>query len=276
MKQTIILLITAVLIMGLFSFFKREKSNELTTNSLILGMVLLEEANSLDIKGVVSDLRDNWKLEVDDKESGDESSVLVIDGYSIAVGNMPLPIPGDEIRETAAYNYLWPNGEKEAAKHKGHILLSLMNGGKDPVAENLLFNKVTSAVLKHSKSLGVYMGGRTLLLSKDFYLGNTEMMSEEDLPLYNWIYFGLRQENGKQSIYTFGLADFKKKDMEIINSSRSLEELNGIMFNMAHYVIAQNVTLRDGETIGVSAEQKLKIKESKGKFLEGNTLKITY
>lgn len=276
MKQTITILIFGVLTMGLFSFFKKEKRNEPTTNSLILGMVLLEEANSLDVKGVVSDLRDNWKLEVDDRESSDESSVLVIDGYSIAIGNMPLPIPGDEIKETAAYNYLWPNGEKEATKHKGHILLSILNAGKDPVAENLLFSKVASAILKHSKSLGVYIGGRTLLLSKDLYLGNTERMSAEDLPLYNWIYFGLRQDNGKQSIYTYGLADFGKKEMEIINSSRSLEELNEMMFNMAHYVIAQDVTLKDGETIGISATQKLKIKESGGKFLDGSTLKIAY
>ncbi|MFD2245433.1 DUF4261 domain-containing protein [Pontibacter ruber] len=262
--------------MGLFSFFKREKSNESNKSSLILGMVLLEEADSLNIKGVVSELRGNWKLEVDDSESSDESSVLVVDGYRVAIGNMPVPIPGVEIEETAAYNYLWPNGEKEATKHKGHIILSLMNGGKDPVAENLLFNKVASAVLKNSKSLGVYIGGRSLLISKDFYLGNTEIMSEEDLPLYNWVYFGLRQENGKQSIYTYGLAEFNKKEMEIINSSRTLEELNEIMFNMAHYVIAQDVKLKDGETIGISAEQKLKIKESKGKFLEGNTLKIIY
>ncbi len=276
LKQTITILLFGVLIMGLFSFLKKEKSNESTTTSLILGMVLLEEANTVDINGVVSDLRSSWRLQVDDRESGDASSVLVIDGYNIAIAHMPLPVPGDEIKETAAYNYLWPNAEAEATRHQGHVLVSLMNAGKDPVAENLLFNKVAASVLKNSQSLGVYIGGRSLLLSKDFYLGNTAMMSEKDLPLYNWVYFGLRQENGKQSIYTYGLTDFNKKEMEIVNSSHSLDELIEMMFNMTHYVIAQQVNLKDGETIGISAEQKLKIKESKGKFLEGTTLKITY
>lgn len=64
--------------------------------------------------------------------------------------------------------------------------------------------------------------------------------------------------------------------MEIIDSSNSLEELSEIMFNMAHYVIAADVTLKHGETIGVSAGQKLKITESKGKYVDGNTLKIKY
>ncbi|MCH5715516.1 DUF4261 domain-containing protein [Niabella hibiscisoli] len=102
------------------------------------------------------------------------------------------------------------------------------------------------------------------------------MMSEEDLPLYNWICFGLRKERGKQSVYTYGLADFGKQEMEIIDSEKSLEELNEMMFNLAHYVIAYDVILKDGETIGVSAEQKLKITESEGKFTAGKTFKIEY
>ena len=151
-----------------------------------------------------------------------------------------------------------------------------MNAGKNAVYENLLYSKIASAVMNNSKSLGIYIGGRTLVIKKDFYQANIEMMSEEDLPLYKWIYFGLRNENGKQSVYTYGLADFGKQEMEIVESDNSIEELNEMMFNLVHYVIAYNVVLKDGETIGISAEQKLKISESKGKFLDGKTLKIKY
>ena len=259
--------------MGLFSFKNKRNSN---TTKPILGMILLEDANSMQIDKVVDELRDKWELSVDDKESDKEISILVIDNYSIAIANMPMPIPRDEIKSTAEYNYYWQDGVKEATKHRGHVILSIMDAGKNPVKENILFNKVAAAILNNSKALGVYIGGRTLLIKKDFYLANTDMMSEQDLPLYNWIYFGIRQEKGKQSIYTYGLADFNKHEMEIINSNKSLEELSEIMFNMAHYVIASDVTLKDGETIGMSATQKLEISYSKGKYLDGNTLKIKY
>ena len=158
----------------------------------------------------------------------------------------------------------------------GIQISSIMNSGKNPVQENLLFSKIASSVMNNSKSIGIYIGGRTLVLKKDFYQANVEMMSETDLPLYNWIYFGLREENGKNSVYTYGLANFNKMEMEIIESNVSIEELNEMMFNLAHYVISYDVTLKDGETIGLSAEQKLRISESKGKFLEGKTLKIEY
>jgi len=239
-------------------------------------MVLLEEPNSFDLKGTVNELKTKWKLKVNNNDADNETAVLEIDNYRIAIASMPIPIPENEVEKTAEYNYFWENGVEETAKHKGHIIVSIMDTGKNAVQENLLFSKIVSAVMNNSKSLGIYIGGRTLILKKEFYQANVDMMGEDDLPLYNWIYFGLRQEKGKQSVYTYGLADFGKKEMEIVDSDNSLEELGEMMSNLANYVIAYDVTLKDGETFGLSAEQKLKISESKGRFLEGKTLKIKY
>ena len=266
----------SLIIMTFFNYPKIDKRAKEGANSVLLGMVLLEEPGSIDIGRVVNELTDKWNLKVSDSEISNEASILIINGYRIAIADMQMPIPGDEITEAAAYNYLWENGNEEAGNHKGHIIVSIMNGGKDPVKENLLYSRIAASVLNNSKSIGIYIGGRTLLLKKEFYLANVEMMSEKDLPLYNWIYFGLRQENGKQSIYTYGLADFNKSEMEIVNSKHSLEELNEIMYDLTHYVIAYDVVLRDGETVGFSEEQKLKVSKSKGKYLEGETLKIEY
>ena len=262
--------------MGLFSFLKKSEKKNPDSNSSILGMILLDEPNSLNTEGMLADLKESWNLKFNSSDVDDEAIVLNINGYNVAIGNIPAPIPGDEVKSTAEYNYLWKNGIDEATKHKGHIILSIMNTGKDSIKENILFNQVAASILKNSKSIGIYIGGRTLLLKKEFYLFNSETMSEEDLPLYNWIYFGLRKENGEQSVYTYGLADFRKKEMEIVKSKKDLEELSEMMFNLTHYVVAYDVTLKDGETIGMSAEQKLKINESKGEFLEGTTLKVEF
>jgi hypothetical protein len=276
MKKVKTILSILIVSMGLFSFLKKEKKEESNSNSIILGMILLEEANSMKIEGLVNDLRSKWRLVAKDVESDKDASTMIINGYKIAIANMPVSIPGDEVESAAAYNYFWQNGIEEAPKHKGHVILSIMNAGKNAVQENLLFTKVASAILENSESSGIYIGERSLVLKKDFYLANAEMMSEQSLPLYNWIYFGLREENDKRSIYTYGLTSFGKKEMEILDSSRPFEELNEMMFNMAHYVIAYDVILQDGETIGISADQKLNIKETTGKFVEGKSLKIIY
>jgi hypothetical protein len=274
MKKVLILILTGIVIMGLFSFLSKEKKSETSKN--ILGMILLEEPNSLDIKKVVSELREKWNLKVDDKESSNETSVLEINGYKVAIANMNVAIPGDEIETTAEYNYLWKNAKEEATKHSGHIILSIMNAGKNPVEENKLYTKIASSVLNNSKSIGIYIGGRTLLLKKDFYQSLTNEMSDESLPLYNWIYFGLRTENGKNSMYTYGLTDFNKTEIEIIETTDSREEINEMMLNLVNYILVSDVTLKNGETIGFTEEQKLKITISKGKFIDGKTIKVEF
>lgn len=276
MRNSLTIILITILTMGLFSFLKKDKNIESKRNSAILGMVLLEDRNSFDLKGTVSELKTKWKLKVNDNDADDKTAVLEIENYNVAIAVIPAKIPGEEVEKNAEFNYFWENGVEETSKHKGHIVLSILNAGKNVVQENLLYTKIVSAVLNHSKSIGIYIGGRTLVIKKDFYQANVEMMSEEDLPLYNWIYFGLRKENGKQSVYTYGLSDFGKLEMEIVDSEYSLKELNEMMFNLAHYVVAYDVTLKHGETIGLSAEQKLKISESKGRFLDGKTLKIDY
>jgi hypothetical protein len=274
MKKILILIFSVIVIMGLFSFFNKEKKSE--TSKIILGMILLEEPNSLNIKKVVAELREKWNLKVDDKETSNETSVIEIDGYKIAIANMNIAIPGNEIETTAEFNYLWKNGKEEANKHKGHIILSIMDAGKNPVEENKLYTKIVSSVLNNSKSIGVYIGGRTLLLKKDFYQSLTQEMSDDNLPLYNWIYFGIRTKNGLNSMYTYGLADFNKTEIEILNTKHSIEETNEIMLNLVNYILVSDITLKNGETIGFTEEQKLKITISKGQFIEGKSIKVEF
>lgn len=274
MKEILTLTFIVIIIMGLFSFLKKEEKSETSKN--ILGMILLEDPNSMDLKNVVSELREKWRLKVDDKESNNETSVLEIDGYKIAIANMNVAIPGDEIETTAEYNYFWKNGKEEAAKHKGHIIVSIINAGKNPIKENLLYNKIASSILNNSKSLGIYIGGRTLLLKKDFYQSQTKEMNDENLPLYNWIYFGIRTENGRNSMYTYGLVDFNKTEIEILETNHSVDEINEILLNLVNYILVSDVTLKDGETIGFTEEQKLKISISKGKFIDGKTIKVDF
>jgi hypothetical protein len=264
--------------MSFFSFFKKDKKKEDAIKP-ILGMPLLLDANSLNIKGIVNTLRQEWHLIVDDTQAGDETSVLMIDGYSVAIGLMSVAIPGDEVKKASEYQYFWENAADEIEKHKAHVILSIINAGKEPVKENILYSKVVAAVLKNSDAIGIYIGGRSLVLSKSFYLTNVNMAfadGNDGLPLYTWIYFGLRQEGNLRSVYTYGLAAFNKTEMEIIGSTLPFDDLSDMMYNITSYVLAYNVNLKDGETIGLSAEQKLKISLSQGKFLEGKTLKINY
>ena len=89
-----------------------------------------------------------------------------------------------------------------------------------------------------------------------------------------WIYIGLKKIETGNCAYTYGLKDFQKTEIEIVNSKLSLEELFDFLFNISSYIIENNITLKNGETIGLTADQKAPIKLSKGQFVEGQSLKL--
>ena len=73
-----------------------------------------------------------------------------------------------------------------------------------------------------------------------------------------------------------GLNSFGKDEIEVLDAPATPKEMNEFLMDLAAYVLEEDVILRDGETIGFSAEQKLPIKRSKGVSVEGMSLKIEY
>ena len=49
-----------------------------------------------------------------------------------------------------------------------------------------------------------------------------------------------------------------------------------MLINIVGYVISEDVILHDGETIGLTAEQRLKITKSAGVNVEGESFKIAF
>ena len=55
---------------------------------------------------------------------------------------------------------------------------------------------------------------------------------------------------------------FGKEEMEVLNTDAEPEELRDFLASLASYVLACDVTLQDGETIGFSADDKHTITRS--------------
>jgi hypothetical protein len=70
------------------------------------------------------------------------------------------------------------------------------------------------------------------------------------------------------------LSGFGKQELEVVDSKLKLEELYNFIVNISAYVVGSDVTLRSGETLGYTNDQKIKITSSKGKFIEGESLKL--
>lgn len=238
-----------------------------------VGFVLLS-APSWNLQKFKADMKADWGLDCDC--DGEENDPLVwnVGEMTAAVSLMEAPVPDGEAEANAANNYMWPEAVETTKSHKAHLVAAVL--GKDvPLQERgKLFVKIIAACCKQETVLGVYTSGT--VFQPQFYIEGAEMMKDGGLPVLNWIYFGLYQTEGGWNSYTYGMKLFGKDEMEVLNAHADPQDVRGFLLDMVYYVLAENVTLRDGETIGFSANQKLPITRGKGVSLDGETLKIGY
>lgn len=254
--------------------FGKEKKK--SKNNIILAMVMLEDSRFLEMNEFCKDFKAHYKKVVSDP-TGDESTFsCTIDGEFIVIGYMNFPVPQRDIEGTAQYAYNWETAVDDLKNHKSHLIITLTSSEQSQVNRFKIFTEVICSLLRITNAVGVYKGTQSLLIPKNDYLHEAGLMSDDYSPLNLWIYFGYKITRQGNSTYTYGLKAFNKSEMEIIDSSKSLAEISKFLFNMTHYVLDNDVTFKDGQTCGTSAEEKIPISFSKGKYVEDKTFKLAY
>jgi hypothetical protein len=242
--------------------------------NVLLAMPLFKDNNSYQLNKIIDSLETFWDLDITDIAGDSDAAVFNVEGEEIALMNMPIPIPEGDIEGTAKYAYNWPSALQDLEGYTGHAIVSVMTSTKSPLDRFRILSKVLASILMTSKAIGIYQGSQSLLIPRGQYLSYVEELQENQSPIMLWIYIGLRESETGNSVYTYGLKDFEKSEIEIIDSELALDELLNLLFNVSSYVVDQDVILKNGETIGVSKEQKISIKLSKGQFVDGDSLKL--
>ena len=246
------------------------------------GSVLLSEAE-WDKEQLIRDLREEWGIADEEPDEGDEEDANSDDAVVMRVGNMMLivtlfhgHIPDNEAEINAENNYMWPEAVEAAKAHKAHIMVAVLGEEEKLLERGKLFTKAMAVCCKQKYATGVYTSG--VVFEPRFYEGLADMMKEDELPIFNWIWFGLYRSEGGLNGYTYGMDVFGKEEMEVLNADAEPEELRDFLASLASYVLACDVTLQDGETIGFAADDKHAITRSPGVSLpeEQMTLKIGY
>ena len=242
-----------------------------------LAFVLLEQPE-WDAEEFKRTLRDDWGIPcmTEEKDSGEGGSTLVFEaeGFLTAVSLYPFPVPKGEAEQNAGRNYLWSEAEETTRRHRGQILVSTMARDGDVGQAARLQVKLVCAACGQDGVLGIYANGT--VYQPEFYLEAAQMMEDGSLPLLNLVWPGLYRREGGLCAYTEGLRAFGKDELEVLDTRAEPEDLRGFVLDIASYVLEQDVTLRDGETIGFSEGQKLPITRSAGIWHDGMTLKIGY
>ena len=256
-----------------------EAEDESDHTGVFTGFVLLSKAE-WDKAQFIRDMQEKWDIPVDEydasEEKDDDALVFEVGDMLAAVSLNNYPIPGGEAEGNAENNYMWEDAVKVAKKHRAHLMVAVLGKEENLLEKGKLFTKVVAACCRQEYATGIYTSG--VVFEPRFYEGFADMMQENELPIFNWIWFGLwRDENGMNG-YTYGLDVFGKDEMEVLGTDAKPSDLRDFLASLVSYVLENDVELHDGETIGFDADDKHTITRSPGVGLpeEQMTLKISW
>ena len=256
-----------------------EAEDESDHTGVFTGFVLLSKAE-WDKKQFIRDMKEKWDIAVDEydasEEKDDDALVFEVGDMVAAVSLATYPIPNGEAELNAENNYMWEDAVKVAREHCAHIMVAVLGKEENLLEKGKLYTKVVAACCRQEYATGIYTSG--VVFEPRFYEGFADMMQDGELPIFNWIWFGLwRNENGMNG-YTYGMDMFGKDEMEVLGTDAKPSDLRDFLANLVSYVLENDVELHDGETIGFAADDKHTITRSPGISLpeEQMTLKISW
>lgn len=231
---------------------------------------------------LIQDLNSKWNINVPDQgQSNDDNSLVFTVGNAIcAVGMMGIPVPNGEAVANARNNFMWREAVEAATAHKAHIIVAVTGATATLRERGLLHAKVIAACCRQANATGVYVN--RVVLEPLFYEQSADVMLENSLPIWNWVWIGLAVDNDRNvRAYTSGLDVFGKDELEIVDVPNGVDPLTlakvrVILIGVAEYILESDVVLADGETIGFSADDKHSIRRSPGVNVPGMSLKLSY
>ena len=238
------------------------------------GSVLLSE-DLWDKEKLISDLKADWEIELSKEDTEDEDTIVTdLDKCRIVISKFPAPVPNEEAEINAENNWMWEDAVEVTKTHKAHIVVAILGDEEDLIVRGLLYTKIMATCCKQEKAIGVFTSG--VVFEPSYYMKSAEMIRDGELPIFTWVWFGLyRTENGL-STYTYGMKDFGKLELEILDADEEAGKLLSFISAIASYILQDDVEFKDGETIGLSEEDIHQITLSKGVALPEKTLKISY
>ena len=241
-----------------------------------LAMVMLEDAASIDIAAIVQELNgaSSAVLQGAEWEANEGVATATLPGGALGLAVLPVPIPPGDLEGPVKLAWHWPDAATAVASHTAHVIVHSGSTTLSRVQVRLALTKLVGVVLKHSDAVGVYVGDALLVRSAHDYAADASSASPDALPLLSWIGFQLVREDAGYSVYTTGLTHFGLKELEARRPTRPVEEVLGMLAEVAHYQIATGRIIGDGETVGATAHDRTRVRYQSSAFIPDMTVAV--
>lgn len=259
-----------VVLLSFLSFSATAQQKVLNTT------VLLMQKKAPDNQALAKALKSQWKVPMDSLTITDKTLVFnTIGGSTVMIAYLDYPAATDETGAAARLSWIWKNGTDVALRHQATMVVSVIGPSAKTLELYKILTQTTAAVCEATQAAAVFQQSQYLLLSSDYFISAARnMVANQTLPLYCWVYFG---RPGDGNGFTLGMVEFGLPEMEIAASEHPEAEVHATLYDAALTVLKYHSKLADGSTLTTEEGTALPVKIGKSAFLEEQTvIKLSY
>lgn len=196
----------------------------------------------------------------------------------VIVALMPAPIPWSDLEGPCKTSWLWKDAESALRPHTGHLIVTVVSD-EGPIERSTLLTQACASILATCpEAPGVYWGNATLVISSEVFQDfATEILPMPPLHIWVDIRVGPSGKRGRMSGFTTGMEALGHMEFETESSPEPPGELRERFFGLANYVLENGPVIRDGDTIGEDANERIRVVYSKSAFgHKGKVMRLEY
>ena len=248
--------------------------------AMAISMILLTADAPIRGGEVQRHLAENWPdlaapTEVEEVEG---TLSLQLGDALVVMGKMPAPFPWKDLEGPCATSILWKNAAEEIKRHTHHWIVSV-HGELTPVMLSTRLTQATAAIMASCPAaIGVYWGNATLIVPKNIFSEFAEKVLPLGPPLHVWVDFRVgRDSETSSSGFTAGMKALGHMEFETQRSPEPPGELRERLLALAGYVVENGPVIRDGDTVGEDAQERIRVVYSNSAFgHEGKVMRLVY
>jgi hypothetical protein len=200
---------------------------------------------------------------------GDKDIVLLrVGGGTAMVSLMDAPIPKGELQDICRFAWYWRAACDAVRGHKAHVLVVLMGTELNKLDSALLQTKIVAAIIEESDAVASYWGVN--LQPRDVFLKGSARASRDSIPVTLWVNYRMsREPSGNFTLSTRGLKEFDLMEIETKDAPMPGLELFDLVLGATQYLIAKGPVIKDGDTIGQSPKQRIRVRHAESYWNAG-------
>jgi uncharacterized protein DUF4261 len=200
-----------------------------------------------------------------------KATLLNISGTIVVLMQFDAPLP-DGWQEAASRAMIhWPEAEAVFGRHRAHILVSIMGESENRLRIARVITAVVGALVASHAQCSAVLWDLTVANSSRVFadLSRSAFAPHPDFPSGLWVSLHPFQDPDALVVLTMGLSSFIGREIELEGQASQLEDLLTTAHGFATYLLQDGVKLRDGDTIGVSATERIPVRFMESRRFEG-------